>query len=358
MLPALDRLSLDRADDTGEVLFVSWNSLNAAGAAGTFDASHARNLIQERRRPQNGLYRPLYVIDGSNIFYTSPGGADWRWREEQLDDDWGKDALGPADETLRWDTKLFEGLGSPIAKYTETLPDRFPDQQRGFNMEAISDLALEQESVVPWQLTPRNKRVNDGQYKYWKIPPQLGDVVVVSSVDTYTFHILEKLDAVQELLGRFLDPAGKLFWVVIGPHTCGFTNRSRPCLDRVDNRCIFRFDPPRTDTRALHELCEFDDVITLLLCDAFRLQGGEPELITGDRKLRIFWKSKGHFLVDGEQAYFLATPWQLRISSYMDAILVWQEMQRAGRMRFGVGEFTIEELRNRPANRPSGSFLP
>lgn len=350
MLPALDRLSLDRADDTGEVLFVSWNSLNADGAAGTFDASHAGKLIQERRRPPYGPYRPLYVIDGSNIFYTRPGGADWRWRAEQLDDDWGKDALGPADETLRWDTKLFEGLGSPIAKYTETLP--------GFNMKAISNLALEQESVVPWQLTPRHLRVNDGEYKYGRsFPPQLGDVVVVSSVDTYTFHILEKLDAVQELLRRFLDPAGKLFWVVIGPDTCGFTNNSRPCLDRVENRCIFRFDPPLTDTRALHELCEFDDVITLLLCDAFRLQGGEPELITGDRKLRIFWKSKGHFLVDGELAYFLATPWQLRISSYMDAIRVWQAMQRAGRMRFGVGEFTIEELRNRPASTP-GSFLP
>lgn len=269
--------------------------------------------------------RKVHVIDGSNIFYWDDG--DWMWRKRQTKAD--------------FDRKPWQ-LSAEKPWY-EDLHNLNPDVQ--LDLRKLQSEGLNKEITVPWQLVPRTLHSSGNEYKHPM--QQKGDVIVVSSMEAYTKSINQYKEQVSTILTRFLADDGKLFFVIVGPDYCKFAKE--PCMERVGNdKCIFKFADPTIVPYARHDLCEYDDLLALQICDAlvgeYQKLGStnRPELITADKNLRIFWLTLGHFIGPGSYA---ARVGRVVYRVYKEALDIFEQVATAGRMRFGIAEYTLEEYK-------------
>ena len=115
-------------------------------------------------------------------------------------------------------------------------------------------------------------------------------------------------------------------------------------------KCVFHLRNPRPEPiLATHELCEFDDLLAVSICDElvgmYQALGSSmrPELITRDKDLRIFWKGLGRLLISPRSGYSFR-PGRVSFESYQYALGVFRDVAREGGFRFGAAEYTLTQF--------------
>ena len=187
---------------------------------------------------------------------------------------------------------------------------------------------------------------------------------MVSSLTTYRDFILAEKGEASEILQRFLAPDGQLFFVVASPDTCETDPEKparKPCfeskLERGVKKCVFHMRTPRLQPiLATHELCEYDDLLAVSICDElvgrYQALGSSmrPELITRDKDLRIFWKGLGRLRISARSGYSFR-PGRVSFDGYKDALGVFRDVAREGGFRFGAAEYTLAEFMSGDTNK-------